>query len=102
MTVEQLKAQFLNDLITSVNPLQSAIIDECCENVLNGNISSNESLSPETLVGIGYQSAYMTLRGIVMGLFSKTDADMITLTYRGQEFPIYRDSLFVQRAVKKN
>ena len=99
MTREELKHSFLNYVsdnkrgfkVTNgyLNPLVTAIIDECCENVFKGEIEC-KVINPLVIISICFQSSYKSLQSVIKGLFDTTDDDIVTLMYRNQAFQFHR------------
>jgi len=92
MTPKELKKKLLTELkkkgeLEKIHPLHDAMIDECCENALNSPGTDDIHLLS---VKIGFVTANATLRGLLSA--SLTQADTVTLNYRGQTFIIDSNS----------
>ncbi|HXA01653.1 MAG TPA: hypothetical protein VNW99_06680 [Cytophagaceae bacterium] len=92
----QIKQYFLNRIENKfslkLNREQSAILDECIENLLNGN-STIDGKVPESddeifvVLGYGFTTAYQALQGMLSGIYTAYGKDTrININYRGQEF----------------
>jgi hypothetical protein len=99
-THNQIKEDFLKRIDNKFNLKltreQSAILDECIENLLIGNSTINGKI-PETddeifvVLGYGFATAYNALQGMLSGIYKAYGQDTnINLNYRGQEF-IFKD-----------
>lgn len=83
--IEPIKIQ-LGD--KGISPLHKAMIEECCENALNG---TNESMTDKELIltaQMSFVTADNVLKGLIKGLVERNDADTCTINYRGQSFVI--------------
>lgn len=92
MTPEELYTKVLADFhIEKIHPLHQAMMEECCEQVIN----NPEKLDEENMasaVKIAFYTSNETLRGTLRGALEAADADEINLNYRGQSFEIGKDS----------
>lgn len=93
MTEEELYGSVVGRLsVTGLHPLHRAIMEECCEKVLQGN---PEIADEETLiyaVNMAFLTGLSTLKATLNSCYSETDVDLITINYRGQTFKIPKDS----------
>lgn len=78
--------------VKEVHPLHQSVLEECCETVL---ANDNASLEPSTLV-LAVQTAFIicekTLKSTLNASLKMSDANQITLNYRGQTFIIPANS----------
>ena len=92
MTPKELKSKLLFELkkegIERLHPLHDAMIDECCESALK-TIGKTEEIYLQS-VKIGFLTANTALKGVLKASLSQ--ADTVTLNYRGQEFVIDENS----------
>ena len=92
MTSQELYKKVLLDFnLEKIHPLHQAIMEECCENVLN----NPEKLDEESLasaVKIAFYTSNEVLRGTLRGSMEVANSDQITLNYREQSFEIGKDS----------
>jgi hypothetical protein len=95
MTPESLKENLLTELkkegVVKIHPLHDLMIDECCESALN--LPGTDEIHLLS-VKIGFVTANATLIGILKA--SLTQADTVTLNYRGQTFIIDNNSPILQ------
>ena len=94
-TNEELKTLFLeNASMGAMSSLQLAMLDEAVELYMSGNVSSGGSPT-DTLI-FAFRQLEATMQGAIEGLLaSQSDADSITLDYRGKKFDIRKDGSVV-------
>lgn len=95
MTSQELKSLFFKDAgMGAMSPLQLAMLDEAVELYMSGNVSSVGSPT-DTLI-FAFHQLEATMQGTIEGLLvSQSDADSITLDYRGKKFDIGKDGSVV-------
>lgn len=97
MTVSKLYQIVVGQLpINDIHPLHKLILEESCENAIN---NPQKIEDPDTLV-CATQAAFLTgnsaLKGVLKGMFESSNADQVTLNYRGESFVIEKDSPFLK------
>lgn len=92
MTPQELYEKVLTDFnLEKIHPLHQAIMEECCENVLN-NPETLEEKDLTSAVKIAFYTSNEVLKGTLKGSLEAANADKINLNYRGQSFEVGKDS----------
>jgi hypothetical protein len=95
LNAADLKTAFLSHLDNvGLHPLHEAILEETCENLASGTLSvktdDDTELDNNTLIGLSMLHSVAALKGTLQGVFASQNANMITLTYRNQQFAAIR------------
>lgn len=67
-------------------------MEECCENAINNSQKLEDKDTLIYVVRIAFLTCDSTLKGTLKGALQCSDADGITLNYRGQTFIIPKNS----------
>jgi hypothetical protein len=82
--------------IEKVHPLHEAMLEECCENVIQSDMDHEKEKLMIGVVILAFTTSESIMRASLKSTMQAFDGDQITLNYRNQVFLIQKDSAFLK------
>lgn len=97
MTTEELFQSTINELsITNIHSLHKLMMEECCERALQDNLEVIDTNTLVFAVRVAFLTCNSALKATLNSSLESTNADQVTLNYRGETFIISKDSNFLK------